>query len=111
MFSSIKKIHFVGIGGIGMSGIAEILLSQGFTVSGSDMSQSENTDYLVKLGAEVHIGHAESNAEDAEVVVYSSAVNPNENPETLLAMKSNIPVIRRAEMLAELSRLNYCLAI
>ena len=94
-----------------MSGIAEILLSQGFTVSGSDMSQSENTDYLVKLGAEVHIGHAESNAEDAEVVVYSSAVNPNENPETLLAMKSNIPVIRRAEMLAELSRLNYCLAI
>lgn len=111
MFSSIKKIHFVGIGGIGMSGIAEILLSQGFTVSGSDMSQSENTDYLVKLGAEVHIGHAESNAEDAEVVVYSSAVNPNENPETLYAQDNNIPVIRRAEMLAELSRLNYCLAI
>lgn len=111
MFSTVKKIHFVGIGGIGMSGIAEILISQGFNVSGSDMNQSENTDYLVKLGAEVHIGHAESNIEGAEVVVYSSAVKPNENPETKLALDNNIPVIRRAEMLAELSRLNYCIGI
>ncbi len=111
MFSTVKKIHFVGIGGIGMSGIAEILLSQGFNVSGSDMNQSENTDYLVRIGAEVHIGHAESNIEGAEVVVYSSAVKPLENPETKLALDNNIPVIRRAEMLAELSRLNYCIGI
>jgi UDP-N-acetylmuramate--alanine ligase len=111
MFSTVKKIHFVGIGGIGMSGIAEILISQGFNVSGSDMNQSENTDYLVNLGAEVHIGHAESNIEGAEVVVYSSAVKPLENPETKLALDNNIPVIRRAEMLAELSRLNYCIGI
>lgn len=94
-----------------MSGIAEILLSQGFNISGSDMNQSENTDYLVNLGAEVHIGHAESNIEGAEVVVYSSAVKPLENPETKLALENNIPVIRRAEMLAELSRLNYCIGI
>ncbi len=111
MFSTVKKIHFVGIGGIGMSGIAEILISQGFNVSGSDMNQSENTDYLVNLGAEVHIGHAESNIEGAEVVVYSSAVKPHDNPETKLALENNIPVIRRAEMLAELSRLNYCIGI
>ncbi|MCB0702219.1 MAG: UDP-N-acetylmuramate--L-alanine ligase [Candidatus Kapaibacterium sp.] len=111
MFTTVKKIHFVGIGGIGMSGIAEILLSQGFNVSGSDMNQSENTDYLIKLGAEVHIGHSEKNIEGAEVVVYSSAVKPNENPETKLALEKNIPVIRRAEMLAELSRLNYCIGI
>lgn len=111
MFSTVKKIHFVGIGGIGMSGIAEILISQGFNVSGSDMNQSENTDYLVNIGAEVHIGHAESNIEGAEVVVYSSAVKPLENPETKLALDNNIPVIRRAEMLAELSRLNYCIGI
>ncbi|MER3329284.1 MAG: Mur ligase domain-containing protein, partial [Candidatus Kapaibacterium sp.] len=111
MFSTVKKIHFVGIGGIGMSGIAEILISQGFNISGSDMNQSENTDYLVNLGAEVHIGHAESNIEGAEVIVYSSAVKPHENPETKLALDNNIPVIRRAEMLAELSRLNYCIGI
>lgn len=111
MFSTVKKIHFVGIGGIGMSGIAEILITQGFNVSGSDMNQSDNTDYLVNLGAEVHIGHSESNVKGAEVVVYSSAVKPNENPETKYALEKNIPVIRRAEMLAELSRLNYCIGI
>lgn len=111
MFSTVKKIHFVGIGGIGMSGIAEILITQGFTVSGSDMNQSENTDYLKKLGAEIHIGHSESNIEGAEVVVYSSAVKITENPETKLALEKNIPVIRRAEMLAELSRLNYCIGV
>lgn len=111
MFSTVKKIHFVGIGGIGMSGIAEILITQGFKVSGSDMNQSENTDYLLKLGAEIHIGHNESNIEGAEVIVYSSAVKPTENPETKLALENNIPVIRRAEMLAELSRLNYCIGI
>ncbi len=111
MFSSIKKIHFVGIGGIGMSAIAEILINQGFSISGSDMSQSENTDYLAKLGAQIFIGHNESNIEDAEVLIYSSAINPKENPETAFALKKNIPVLRRAEMLSEVSRLNYTVAI
>lgn len=110
-FSSVKKIHFVGIGGIGMSGIAEILLNQGFIISGSDISKSENTDYLESIGAEIFIGHTEDNVKNAEVVVYSSAVDPQTNPETLAAYKANIPVLRRAEMLAEVSRLNYCLAI
>lgn len=111
MFSSVKKIHFVGIGGIGMSGIAEILLNQGFEVSGSDISQSENTDYLASLGAKIFIGHKAENISGVEVVVYSSAVNPEKNPETVDAVSKNIPVLRRAEMLAEVSRLNYCLAI
>ncbi len=111
IFSSVKKIHFVGIGGIGMSGIAEILLNQGFIVSGSDIARSENTDYLESLGSEIYIGHSEDNVKDAEVVVYSSAVDPMNNPETLAALKLNIPLLRRAEMLAEVSRLNYCLAI
>ena len=111
MFSTIKKVHFVGIGGIGMSGIAEILINQGFDVSGSDISQGENTDYLASLGAKIYIGHTSENIHDAEVVVYSSAVHPDDNPETKEAMQRNIPVLRRAEMLAEVSRLNYCLAI
>lgn len=111
MFKSIKKVHFVGIGGIGMSGIAEILINQGFEVSGSDLAKSENTEYLKKLGAAVSIGHNAENISNAEVVVYSSAVKPNENPETLEAYKRNIPVLRRAEMLSEVTRLNYCLAI
>ncbi|MBL7999415.1 MAG: UDP-N-acetylmuramate--L-alanine ligase [Candidatus Kapabacteria bacterium] len=111
MFSSVKHIHFVGIGGIGMSGIAEILLSQGFTVSGSDTARSDNTEYLQSLGATVHIGHAAENIAGAEAVVYSSAVEPDANPETIAAMQLKVPVIRRAEMLAEVSRLNYCLAV
>ncbi len=111
MFSKVKNIHFVGIGGIGMSGIAEILLSQGFNISGSDMARSENTEYLENLGAKVYIGHHAGNIENAEVVVYSSAVKPDKNEETVAAMQKNIPVIRRAEMLAQVSRLNYCLAI
>lgn len=111
MFSTVKRIHFVGIGGIGMSGIAEILINQGFEVSGSDLSASENTEYLVRCGAKVFIGHEEKNIENAEVVVYSSAVRPQDNPETAAAMRLGIPVMRRAEMLAEVSRLNYCLAI
>jgi len=111
MFTSVHNIHFIGIGGSGMSGIAEILLAQGFSVSGSDMAQSETTDYLSSLGATVFIGHRAENVHKAEVVVYSSAVNLNENPETAEALKLNIPLIRRAEMLAEVARLNYCLAI
>ncbi|HAW08918.1 MAG TPA: UDP-N-acetylmuramate--L-alanine ligase [Bacteroidetes bacterium] len=111
MFSTIKKIHFVGIGGIGMSGIAEILLNQGFAISGSDMNENENTEYLRQKGVEIKIGHFPENINGSEVVVYSSAVNPDENPETLEARKQGIPIIRRAEMLAEATRLNYCIAV
>lgn len=111
MFSSIKRIHFVGIGGIGMSAIAEILINQGFEVSGSDMSSSENTEYLSKIGCKVFIGHSAENIQGAEVVVYSSAVKPMNNPETVEATEKNIPVLRRAEMLSELSRLKYSLAV
>lgn len=111
MFSSIKKLHFVGIGGIGMSGIAEILLDQGFTVTGSDKVVSENTERMEQLGATVHIGHDAKNvAPDVDVLVYSSAVAPD-NPEILEAQKRMIPVIRRAEMLAEVMRLKYGIGI
>lgn len=111
MFTTVKKIHFVGIGGIGMSGIAEILLNQGFEVSGSDLMVSDNTDYLSNLGAKIYIGHNAENIKEAEVVVYSSAVHHTDNPETIEAQNRKIPLIRRAEMLAEVSRLNYCLAV
>lgn len=111
MFKSVKKLHFVGIGGIGMSGIAEILINQGFEVSGSDLVRSQNTDYLESLGIEIKIGHKEENIEGAEVVVYSSAVHADENPETAEAIRRKIPLIKRSVMLAEVSRLNYCLAV
>jgi UDP-N-acetylmuramate--alanine ligase len=111
MFSSIKKIHFVGIGGIGMSGIAEILLDQGFRVSGSDRAGSDNTERMQELGAEVFIGHTASNlGADVDVLVYSSAVPPD-NPELVEARQRKIPVIRRAEMLAEVMRLKYGIGI
>ena len=111
MFSSIRKIHFVGIGGIGMSGIAEILLDQGFSVSGSDRALSEVTDRLQKLGATITEGHRAGNlAADVDALVYSSAVSPD-NPELIEALKRKIPVIRRAEMLAEVMRLKYGIGI
>lgn len=111
MFSSIKKIHFVGIGGIGMSGIAEILLDQGFKVSGSDKSLSEVTDRLEKLGATIFEGHKpEHVASDVDALVYSSAVSLD-NPEIIEAQRRNIPIIRRAEMLAEVMRLKYGIGI
>lgn len=111
MFSSIKKIHFVGIGGIGMSGIAEILLDQGFKVSGSDKSLSDVTERLEKLGAVICEGHSPENVtNDVDVLVYSSAVS-SDNPEVLEAQKRNIPIIRRAEMLAEVMRLKYGIGI
>ncbi len=111
MFSSIKKLHFVGIGGIGMSGIAEILLDQGFAVTGSDRAESDNTERLQALGAQIAIGHdAENVGPDVDVLVYSSAVTP-ENAEIVAAQKRNIPVIRRAEMLAEVMRLKYGIGI
>lgn len=110
-FSAVKKIHFVGIGGIGMSGIAEVLHRQGFIVTGSDLKESENTVYLRNLGIKVFIGHRQENVQDVDVVVYSSAVNPETNPETVMAKTLGIPIIRRAEMLAEITRLNYTIAI
>src|SRR5512140_1706756 len=101
MFSSIRKLHFIGIGGIGMSGIAEILLNEGFKVSGSDRGLSEVTERLQKLGAAIYEGHKAQNiADDVDALVYSSAV-AMENPEVLEAQRRKIPVIRRAEMLAE----------
>ena len=111
MFSSIHTLHFVGIGGIGMSGIAEILMDQGFKITGSDRAASDNTDRVKGLGAHVYIGHAAKNLEpDVDVVVYSSAVPP-ENPELVEAHRRKIPVIRRAEMLAEVMRLRYGIGI
>jgi len=111
MFSSIRKIHFVGIGGIGMSGIAEILLDQGFTVSGSDKSLSEVTDRLKTLGATIYEGHKPENvAPDVDTLVYSSAV-VSDNPEVLEAQRRKIPIVRRAEMLAEVMRLKYGIGI
>lgn len=111
MFSSIKKIHFVGIGGIGMSGIAEILLDQGFKVSGSDKSLSEVTDRLQSLGAQVQEGHRAENIDgDVDALVYSSAVS-SDNPEVIEAQRKKIPIIRRAEMLAEVMRLKYGIGI
>lgn len=94
-----------------MSGIAEILLDQGFHVSGSDLQPSEVTQHLQSLGATIYEGHHAKNIEKAEVVVYSSAVKLQENPETLEAQRRKIPLIRRAEMLAEVTRMKYCLAI
>ena len=106
----IRSIHFVGIGGIGMSGIAEVLLAHGFKVSGSDVATSETTRRLASLGAELYVGHAAEHVKSADVVVFSSAVKP-ENPELAAARKAQIPVVPRAEMLAELMRLQDGIAI
>ena len=105
-----QRVHFIGIGGIGMSGIAEILLTMGYSVSGSDLRRSAATDRLAALGATIHEGHAASNAAATDVVVISSAVN-SANPEVVEARSRKIPVIQRAEMLAELMRLKQCVAI
>ncbi|HEY2735830.1 MAG TPA: UDP-N-acetylmuramate--L-alanine ligase [Polyangiales bacterium] len=106
----IRSIHFVGIGGIGMSGIAEVLIAHGFNVSGSDLAESESTRRLANLGARIALGHRAENARDADVVVFSSAVKPD-NPELIEAQRRMIPVIPRAEMLAELMRLQDGIAI
>jgi len=110
MFGKTRHIHFIGIGGSGMCGIAEILLSHGFRVSGSDLTASENTRHLEALGAQVFIGHDEANLGEADVVVVSSAV-PEANPEVVAARRRKIPVIARAEMLAELMKLKYSIAV
>jgi UDP-N-acetylmuramate--alanine ligase len=110
MFAKIQRIHFVGIGGIGMSGIAEVLLNLGYKVSGSDLKSSAVTQRLAGLGATVFEGHGAENIVGAEVVVASSAISP-ENPEISRARTLHIPVIQRAEMLAELMRLKYGIAV
>lgn len=111
VFGRTKHIHMVGIGGIGMSGIAEILLIRGYTISGSDNSESETTDRLKELGATIYKEHEASNIEGSDVVVYTSAVKATENIETREAMARQIPVIKRSEMLAELMRMKYGISI
>lgn len=106
----INTIHFVGIGGAGMCGIAEVLLNQGYSISGSDLKESPNTKRLASMGAEIFIGHTASNVKDADVVVYSSAID-EENPEIAAAIAESKPLIPRAEMLAELMRYRHSIAI
>ncbi|HOW99907.1 MAG TPA: Mur ligase domain-containing protein, partial [Deltaproteobacteria bacterium] len=104
MFRGIRSIHFVGIGGIGMSGIAELLINLGFRVSGSDVAEGDMVARLRSMGARIAIGHDARNLGDAQVVVYSSAVTPD-NPECRWAREKHLPVIPRAEMLAEIMRM------
>ncbi len=110
MFAKIQRVHFVGIGGIGMSGIAEVLLNLGYKVSGSDLKPSAVTSRLAQIGAAVFAGHNPDNVAGADVVIVSSAIKSN-NVEVMAAHQRHIPVIQRAEMLAELMRLKYGIAI
>jgi UDP-N-acetylmuramate--alanine ligase len=110
VFRKFHHVHFVGIGGSGMSGIAEVLLTLGYTVSGSDVKKSGVTDRLAQQGARIFEGHAAENVHAAQVVVISTAVRPD-NPEVTAARRAAIPVIPRAEMLAELMRLKYGIAV
>ena len=106
----VRRVHFVGIGGIGMSGLAEILRTLEFDVSGSDLRRNDITRRLERLGVVVHEGHRAEHVEGADVVVLSSAIQPN-NPEIARARAHEIPIISRAEMLAELMRVKYCVTI
>jgi len=106
----IRRIHFVGIGGVGMCGIAEVLLNLGYEVSGSDLKESASTDRLQSFGAQIFIGHQAGNVAGADVLVVSSAVN-SANPEVALALEQRIPVVPRAEMLAELMRYRHGIAV
>ncbi|MFL0796814.1 MAG: UDP-N-acetylmuramate--L-alanine ligase [Cellvibrionaceae bacterium] len=106
----IRRIHFIGIGGTGMCGIAEVILNQGYEVSGSDIAISAVTQRLTALGAEIKIGHAEDNVSNVDVVVTSTAIDP-ENPEVIAAKENRIPIIRRAEMLGELMRYRHSIAV
>ena len=106
----IRRIHFIGIGGAGMCGIAEVLHNQGYQISGSDLKKSAVTDRLEGLGVEIFVGHDEANVAGANVVVVSSAINP-ENPEVKWALDRRVPVVRRAEMLAELMRYRHGIAV
>ncbi|MEJ2355218.1 MAG: UDP-N-acetylmuramate--L-alanine ligase [candidate division WOR-3 bacterium] len=110
MFGRFKKVHFIGIGGIGMSGIAELLWNMGFEVTGSDIKNSENIKRLRKLGIKINIPHNKDNVGDADVVVYTSALS-KDNVELQQAKENNTPISRRAEMLAELMRIKFSIAI
>lgn len=109
-FGKVKNIHLIGIGGIGMSGIAELLLNLGYSISGSDIRKTDVTKHLSACGGKIFFGHKAENVSDADVVVFSSAVKDN-NPEIVEAQERSIPVIPRAEMLAELMRLKYGIAV
>src|SRR5580658_3453920 len=109
-FGSVKRVHFIGIGGAGMSGIAAVLLSLHYEVSGADLKASDVTDRLTEMGATIHFGHKAAHVVGADVAVYSAAV-PMDNPEIVEANKRAIPVIPRTEMLAELMRLKYGIAV
>ncbi len=102
-FGNLRRFHFVGIGGTGMSALAEILLSSGYEVTGSDLSHSETTAHLERLGARIHLGHAATNLQDAEIVVFSSAIH-SDNAEIKQAHKTGVQVVHRADLLAELMR-------
>ncbi|PIE05754.1 MAG: UDP-N-acetylmuramate--L-alanine ligase [Sorangium cellulosum] len=106
----VRQIHFVGVGGIGMSGLAEIVHALGFDASGSDLRPNSTTERLKALGVKIHIGHRASNIKGSDVVVYSSAIKPD-NPELVEALQGGIPVIARAELLAELMRVKYGVAV
>lgn len=106
----VRQIHFVGIGGVGMGGIAEVLLNLGYKVSGSDINANSVTTRLAELGATIHLGHSETNIANCDVVVTSTAVQ-TDNPEVLAAKAAHIPVVPRAEMLAELMRFRYGIAV
>ncbi len=106
----IRCIHFVGIGGVGMCGIAEVLLNQGYQITGSDLRQSAVTERLVGMGAKVFIGHDSENVEQADVLVVSTAIDEN-NPEIKSALERRVPIVRRAEMLAELMRFRHGIAV
>jgi UDP-N-acetylmuramate--alanine ligase len=110
MYGRTRRIHLIGIGGAGMSGIAEVLLTMGYQVSGSDLKPGEATDRIVKLGGRVFAGHSAHNVEGAQIVVYSTAVR-EDNPELVAARGTGLPVIRRADMLAELMRMKYGVAV
>ena len=107
----IRRVHMVGIGGIGMSSIAEVLLHRGYEISGSDLSKSDITAHLESMGATIYEGHDASNIAGADVVVYSSAVNVAANPETSEAEKNRVPLIPRAVMLGELMRMKFGIGI
>ena len=106
----IRNIHFVGIGGAGMCGIAEVLINQGYGVSGSDLSESHTTQRLAELGAQIFIGHEACQIESADVVVTSTAINTS-NVEVAAAKDKGLPVVPRAEMLSELMRYRYGIAV
>lgn len=110
LFFRLKNLHFIGIGGIGMSGIAEVLLNQGFRITGSDLADSDVIQHLRDLGAEIAVGHRAENVRGAQLVVYSSAVR-QDNVEMAEARRLNLPIIPRAEMLGELMRMKYGIAV